>query len=121
MKVRTMTMAVTIKYVSRELTKVEQYRMTLDNAIISCKDIPDGTEIEIDAFCEFEDVKDNGESDTVFSILATDGTVYAATSKTFARNVREIADVFEGDKFTIKKMSGKTKAGKDFIYACLSY
>ena len=112
---------VTIKYVSRELTKVEQYRMTLDNAIKSCKDIADGTEIEVDAFCEFEDTKDNGETETVFAILATDGTVYACTSKTFARNVREISDVFEGDKFTIIKQSGKTKAGKDFIYACLSY
>ena len=112
---------ITIKYVSRELTKVEQYRMTLDNAIKSCKDIQDGTEIEVDAFCEFEDVKDNGETETVFAILSTDGTVYACTSKTFARNVREIADVFEGDKFTIVKQSGKTKAGKDFIYACLSY
>ena len=41
---------ITIKYVSRELTNVEQYRMTLDNAIKSCKDIQDGTEIEVDAF-----------------------------------------------------------------------
>ena len=113
---------VTIKYSSRELTPVEQYRMTLDNAIISCKDVADGTQIEVDAFCEFEDSKDDGKVETVFSILSTGGQVYACTSKTFARNVREIADVFKGaTPFTIVKMSGKTKADKDFIMAGLAY
>lgn len=115
---------VTIKYASRELTKKEQYKMTLDNGIQSCKDIPDGTVIEVDAYCEFEDTKDNGETETVFSVLATDGSVYACTSKTFARNVREIADIYTEDgvveKFSIAKMSGKTKAGKDFIMASLA-
>lgn len=110
-----------IKYTSRDLTKVEKYRMTLDNDIKSCKDIEDGTIIEVDAFCEFEDCKDNGDVETVFSILATDGTVYAATSKTFARNVREIADVFDGEVFSIVKKSGTTKSGKAFIMASLAY
>lgn len=109
-----------IKYTSRELTKVEKYRMTLDNDIISCKDLEDGAEIEVDAFCEFEDSKDNGQTETVFSILATDGSVYACTSKTFARNVKEIADIFEGEPFKIVKRSGVTKANKPFIMACLA-
>ena len=112
---------VEIKYSSRDLTKVERYRMTLDNDIVSCKDLEDGSKIEVDAFCEFEDTKDNGEVETVFSILATDGTVYACTSKTFARNVREIADIFDGETFTIVKKSGTTKAGKAFIMACLAH
>lgn len=109
-----------VKYTSRELTKVEKYRMTLDNDIISCKDLQDGAEIEVDAYCEFEDTKLDGSSETVFSILATDGAVYACTSKTFARNIKEIADIFEGEPFKIVKKSGKTKAGKDFIMACLA-
>ena len=110
-----------IKYTSRDLTKVEKYRMTLDNDIKSCKDVEDGTIIEVDAFCEFEDCKDNGDVETVFSILATDGTVYAATSKTFARNVREIADIFDGEAFSIVKKSGTTKSGKAFIMASLAH
>lgn len=110
-----------IKYASRDLSKVERYRMTLDNDIMSCKDIEDGTVIEVDAYCEFEDSKDNGDVETVFSILATDGTVYAATSKTFARNVREIADIFDGETFSIVKKSGTTKAGKAFIMASLAH
>lgn len=111
---------INIKYTSRELTKVEKYRMTLDNDIISCKDLPDGSEIEVDAYCEFEDCKDDGKVETVFSILATDGSVYACTSKTFARNITEIADIFEGEPFTVVKKSGTTKAGKAFIMACLA-
>lgn len=110
-----------IKYTSRDLTKVERYRMTLDNDIQSCQNLEDGTVIEVDAFCEFEDVKDNGDVETVFSILATDGNVYACTSKTFARNVREIADIFEGEKFSIVKKSGTTKSGKPFIMASLAH
>ena len=109
-----------IKYTSRELTKVEKYRMTLDNDIISCKDLEDGAEIEVVAFCEFEDSKDNGQTETVFSILAADGSVYACTSKTFARNVKEIADIFEGEPFKIVKRSGVTKTNKPFIMACLA-
>ena len=112
---------VEIKYSSRELTKVEKYRMTLDNDILSCKDLEDGAIIEVDAFCEFEDSKDNGDVETVFSILATDGAVYACTSKTFARNVREIADIFDGETFSIVKKSGTTKGGKAFIMASLAH
>lgn len=110
-----------IKYTSRDLTKVEQYRMTLDNDIKSCKDLEDGTVIEVDAYCEFEDSKDNGDVENVFSILSTDGTVYACTSKTFARNVREIAAIFDGEPFSIVKKSGTTKSGKAFIMASLAH
>lgn len=112
---------ITIKYTSRELSKVERYRMTLDNGIVSCKDLEDGTQIAVDAFCEFEDEKENGDVETVFSILSKDGKVYACTSKTFARNVKEIADAFDGEDYTIVKLSGKTKNGKDFIMAGLAY
>lgn len=112
---------ITIKETSKEFNKVEIYRMTLDNSIVSCKDLADGSEIEVDGYIEFIDTKDDGKEETVFSIMATDGAVYACTSKTFARNVREIADIFEGKPFTIVKGSGTTKAGKAFIMASLKY
>lgn len=113
---------VEVKRKSRELTKVEVYLMTLDNGIKSCKDLPDGAEIEIDAWLEYTDVKDNGKSEDVFAMLATDGSVYACTSKTFARNVLDIAGLFEeGEKFTIVKQSGTSKAGKPFIMAGLKH
>lgn len=112
---------VEIKRTSKELDKVTIYRMTLDNAITSCKDLDDGTEITVSAWLEYDDTKENGKVETVFSILASDGHVYACTSKTFARNIMEIADVFDGEEFTIVKNSGVSKAGKNFIYASLKY
>lgn len=112
---------VTVKRSSRELNKVEIYRMTLDNSITSCKDLEDGFEIEVDAWLEYEDEKENGKVEEIFAILATDGAVYACTSKTFARNVLEISDVFDGEIFTVVKKSGVTKAGKNFIMAALKY
>lgn len=114
-------MAIEIKRTSRELSKVEVYRMTLDNAILSCKDLPDGTEIEVAAWLEYDDEKENGKVESIFSILSTSGQVYACTSKTFSRNVLEIADVFGDDTYTVVKQSGVTKSGKNFIYATLKY
>ena len=112
---------VEVKRMSREFTEVEIYLMTLDNGIKTCKDLADGTEIEVDGYIEYTDTKDTGKSEEVFSILATDGSVYACTSKTFSRNVIDIANLFKGKKFTIVKQSGKTKAGKPFIMASLKH
>ena len=112
---------VEIKESSREFSKVEIYRMTLDNDIASCKDLEDGTEIEVDGYITYDDVKADGKTEEVFAILSTGGEVFACTSKTFARNVRDIADIFDGEKFTIIKRSGTTKAGKPFIMASLKH
>lgn len=112
---------VEIKRTSKDFDKVTIYRMTLDNAITSCKDLEDGTEITVTGWLEYVDTKENGKEETVFAILSDTGAVYACTSKTFARNVMEISDVFEGEDFTIIKTSGLTKADKPFIYALLKY
>lgn len=112
---------VEIKEMSKDFTKVDIYRMTLDNGITSCKDLEDGTEIEVEGYITYLDIKENGKEEEVFAIKATDGKVYACTSKTFARNVRDMAKLYEdeGGIFTIIKMSGKTKADKPFIMATL--
>lgn len=112
---------VEIKRTSKEFSKVDIYLMTLDNDIISCKDLDDGTEIEVDGFIEYNDIKDDGKVDEVFAIKATDGNVFACTSKTFARNVKDIAEIFDGEPFTIVKKSGVTKSGKPFIMASLKH
>lgn len=112
---------VEIKRMSKDFDKVDIYLMTLDNDITSCKDLEDGTEIEVEGYIEYNDVKDNGKTEEVFAIKATDGKVYACTSKTFARNVKDIAELFDGEPFTIVKKSGTTKADKPFIMASLKH
>ena len=108
---------------SRELTKVEQYKMTLGREITVLKDVPDGTMIEVDAYCKYIDVKDDGKEVELLSILDHDGQVYSCQSATFRHSFEDICDIMlDGDAvgtFSIKKISGVTKAGRPFIDCAL--
>ena len=108
---------------SRELTKVEQYKMTLGREITVLKDVPDGTMIDVDAFCNYIDVKDDGSEVRLLSILDKDGQVYSCQSATFRRSFSDICDIMSDngiyDNFSIKKLSGVTKAGRPFIDCAL--
>lgn len=108
---------------SRELTKVEQYKMTLGREITVLKDVPDGTMIDVDAFCEYIDVKEDGSEVELLSILDKDGQVYSCQSATFRRSFSDICDIMIDENsladFSIKKLSGVTKAGRPFIDCAL--
>ena len=54
---------------SRELTEVEEYLLTASPAIEVIKDLDDNTVITVDAFCIFEDNKDNGDTVELLSAL----------------------------------------------------
>lgn len=106
-----------------EFSRKELYKMTKDASIVQMKSVPDETEIEVSKYLTFEDVKENGDTTTVHSILSTDGVAYAYQSKTFDKSLRDIAEIMTdgtfNEPFTIKKISGKTKAGRDFINCAL--
>lgn len=108
---------------SRELTKVEQYKMTLGREITVLKDVPDGTMIEVNAYCKYIDVKDDGKEIELLSILDNDGQVYSCQSATFRNSFADICDIMMDDGkldgFSIKKISGTTKAGRPFIDCAL--
>mgnify|MGYP004526552639 FL=1 len=107
---------ITILNATREFNKVEKFKMTAGQTITSMKDVPDGTEIEVDGFITFEDGDETtGEINTITSILATDGKIYAFQSKTFRNMLEDIHMIADGEKYKIKKISGKTKAGRDYI------
>ena len=109
-----------IKEASRELTEVEQYLMTISPAIESMKDVPDGAHITVSATLKFIDVKeDTGEESEVLSILTPDNKVYSCQSATFKRSIKDIADIMRDKEFTVIKISGKTKAGRDYINCLL--
>lgn len=110
---------VEIKEMSREFTKVEKYLMTTAPDIEPLKNIEDGESIPIDGYLIFDDVKDDGEIQEIVSIITPDKKVYSGQSATFRKSLKDIDNVMEGEKFSIIKISGKTKAGRDYINCTL--
>lgn len=108
-------MGIRIYDTSKEFTEIEQYLMTKSPAIVSMKDVEDGTSIIVDGVLNFEDEKDNGEVVDIMSIITPDSKVYSCQSKTFKRSIIDISNIMHGKPFPIKKISGKTKAGRDYI------
>lgn len=111
-----------IKRTSRELTKVERYRLTLSPEIKTVQDIPDDTQITVSAFCEFNDInEETGEVSNLLGILDKDGTSYVTQSSTFRRSFKDIADIFDdGEEFVIRKISGTTKANRPYVNCVLA-
>lgn len=111
---------VEIRRMSREFTEVEQYLMTIAPSIQSVKDVEDGTYITVNGILEFSDIKENtGEAVDVMSIITPDKKVYSCQSSTFKRSIKDISNIMQGKEFTVIKISGKTKAGRDFINCVL--
>lgn len=111
---------ITIKKTSREFTPVEKYLMTTSPDITSMKNLADGEKIVVDGFLTFDDVKDKtGEIIEVLSVITPEKKVYSCQSATFKRTIADINEVMETTPFTIIKISGKTKAGRDFINCVL--
>lgn len=107
---------INIKEMSREFDKVEQYLMTVSPAMVSMKDVEDATKITVAGTLLFEDTKEQtGETVEVLSIITPDKQVYSCQSATFKRSLKDIANIMDGQEFTIIKTSGKTKAGRDYI------
>lgn len=110
---------VEIKEMSREFTKVEKYLMTTAPDIESLKNIDDGQSIGVDGFILFNDIKDNGDVQEIVSIITPDKKVYSGQSATFKKSLKDIESVMDGEKFSIIKISGKTKVGRDYINCIL--
>lgn len=111
---------ITIKKTSREFTPVEKYLMTTSPDITSMKNLADGEKIVVDGFLTFDEVKDKtGEIIEVLSVITPEKKVYSCQSLTFKRSIADINEVMETTPFTIIKISGKTKAGRDFINCVL--
>ena len=63
-----------MKSTSRELTKVERYRLTLSPEIQTVQDLADDTVIHVAAFAEFDDInEESGEVAHLLGILDKDG------------------------------------------------
>lgn len=111
---------ITIKKTSREFTPVEKYLMTTSPDITSMKDVADGEKITVDGYLIFDNVKEKtGEVVELLSIITPDKKVFGCQSATFKHSISDIYDVMESVPFTVVKISGKTKTGRDFINCVL--
>lgn len=113
-----------MKTTSRELTKVERYRLTLSPEIKTVQDLADDTTIDVIAYCEFNDVNEStGEVAALLGILDKSGSSFVTQSATFKRSFMDIAAIFAEDgesEFSIRKISGTTKAGRPYVNCVLA-
>lgn len=114
---------VEIKEMSRDFSNVEQYLMTVAPNIQSLHKVEDGTKIAVSGFLVFTDVKEDGEIAEILSIITPDKKVFSCQSKTFKQSFSDINTIMTGDgenrPFTVIKISGKTKNGRDYINCVL--
>ena len=104
---------------SRELTNQELYLLTMSPKGVSLKDHV-GERIAVSAWVVFEDVnKKTGEVHTVLSVLSPDNEVFSTISPTFKNDFMDMAELFHND-FEFEVLSGKSRAGREFITCALA-
>lgn len=104
---------------SREdFSKVEMYLLTSSNNSNSVKNLEDGTELSVKDYLLYETEKD-GSTSELLAIMTSENEVYVTQSATFKRSFFEIADIMEGDPFTVRKVSGTSKSGRPFVNCTL--
>lgn len=105
---------ITITNATREFTAIEKYLMTTAPTINAVKTLEDGDVISVTGYLEFIDEKDDGTTTELMSIITTDNDVYTTQSETFKRSIKNIESVMQFP-FPVKKISGQTKAGRNFV------
>lgn len=106
---------ITIKNETRNFTKVEEYLLTIAPTIKTVKTLEDGDILNVAGYLEFDDVKEDGTTSELMSIITTDNKVYSTQSVTFKRSIKDIETVMQGFPFTVKKISGQSRAGRKYV------
>lgn len=104
---------------SESFTKAELYRMTKSPSIVSVKTVADGTTMSPIGWLTFDDDNNKGEVSHMLSIIGVgeddQEVVWSCQSQTFKDNFMDLWELFKGDNFKIKKLSGQTKAGREYV------
>ena len=103
-----------------EVDKRTTYLMTKNPDMTSIKDVEDGTQLDITHVCRFTDTNKDGVIVEIETYLDASGNVYATQSETFKDDLSDICDIFLGEDVSIIKKSGKTKAGRDYVYCTIA-
>ena len=104
---------------SESFTKAELYRMTKSPSIVSVKSVADGSTMTPIGWLTFDDENNKGEVSHMMSIIGVgeddQEVVWSCQSQTFKDNFMDLWELFKGDNFKIKKLSGQTKAGREYV------
>lgn len=104
---------------SRELTNQEIYLLTMSPKADRVKNHV-GERIDVAAWLLFEDVdKKTGEVHQVLSVLTPENEVVCTISPTFQSDFMDMAELFHNE-FAFEIISGKSKAGREFITCALA-
>ena len=103
-----------------EVDRRTTYLMTKSPDMISIKDVEDGTQLDITHVCRFTDTNKDGNEVEIETYLDVNGNVYATQSATFKEYFNDICSIFIGEDVSTIKKSGKTKAGRDYVYCTLA-
>lgn len=104
---------------SRELSNQELYLLTMSPKADSVKNHV-GERIDVSAWLVYEDVdKKSGEVHTLLSVLTPENDVLSSISPTFQEDFMNMAELFHND-FAFEIISGKSKAGREFITCALA-
>ena len=104
---------------SRELSNQELYLLTMSPKADSVKNHV-GERIDVAAWLLFEDAdKKSGDVHTVLSVLTPDNEVFSSISPTFQSDFLDMAELFHND-FAFDVISGKSKAGREFVTCALA-
>lgn len=105
-----------IVFESREFTPTEKYLMTKSPSITSVKAVEDGTRMLVKGYLQYIDTNQKGEEAHMTSLIGVvdgaENVVWSTQSQTFIQNFIDISEIFGGEEFTIKKLSGVTKNQK---------
>ena len=99
---------------SREMTDQEIYLVTMSPKADSVRNHV-GERFDVAAWLLFEDVdKKSGEVHKVLSVLTPENDVLSTISPTFQADFMDMADLLH-NKFSFLIISGKSRAGREFI------
>lgn len=103
---------------SRELTDQELYLLTMSPKADSVKNHV-GERFDVSAWLLFEDVDKSGEVHKVLSVLTSENEVVCTISPTFQSDFMDMAELFHNE-FAFEIISGKSKAGREFVTCALA-
>lgn len=108
-----------ILYKSRDFSNREIYKMTMDAEIKTVNSLEIGKEIEVDGYLIFNDINSDGNEIRILTFVDLHGQVYATNSNTFINSFDDIYKIMGGEEYSIKILSGETKAGRKFLNCSL--